>query len=517
MIENKLINKNASLLLVTSIGLACLYLVVRKNNKKKDGFKDIPSVSSIRWPIVGHLLSMGSSPFKQIDEWYKKTGPIFKLDVGNQPWVVVCDSDMAYKLLVLSANTTSSRPYHRFLTETFSKKNRGLIFSEQGDTFKNNRKIIINLLKPNSIDRYAEVTNFEADELVNRLSKAAEKGEAINPVHDLKLASTNIVFHVAFGRRIDSVDDPLYKDVINITYESVLFGGATGDLGTFFPLLSYLNGPLGLDKAAEDWNKKRDKVYKRLINDAIQSDGPSLAKDLLKEMNAKMISEEDHICLLNDLTNAGLETTANAIHWAMSILSQNLECQAKLAKEFDDWKLKNPSRDVPNFHQDRESFQYSICVQKEILRLRPPAPIGMQHYCTEDTVVDEYMIPKGTTLIYYLNSAQRNPKIYPDPDVFKPERFIGRTEKMSDSSNANNAERDHFAFGWGRRKCPGIYLAELELFNFYVRFFSKYTVEPELDSNGKPKILNSMEYVEEGLASAPAHPFVRIVPRQKQK
>lgn len=60
----------------------------------------------------------------------------------------------------------------------------------------------------------------------------------------------------------------------------------------------------------------------------------------------------------------------------------------------------------------------------ESLRIRPSAPLGAPHCTKEDTTILGYQIPAGTPILTNLLSAQLNPTAFPDPEVFKPERFL---------------------------------------------------------------------------------------------
>jgi cytochrome P450 len=49
---------------------------------------------------------------------------------------------------------------------------------------------------------------------------------------------------------------------------------------------------------------------------------------------------------------------------------------------------------------------------------------GVPHYALEDLEIDGFAIPKGSTILSNLYDVMRDPKLFEDPDVFMPERFI---------------------------------------------------------------------------------------------
>lgn len=72
------------------------------------------------------------------------------------------------------------------------------------------------------------------------------------------------------------------------------------------------------------------------------------------------------------------------------------------------------------------------------------------------TVIIGYHIPANTTLIPNHWAIHLDQRLYPDPENFNPDRFI-RNGKLVGISLA---ERGHFSYGFGRRICPGMYIAD---------------------------------------------------------
>ena len=79
-----------------------------------------------------------------------------------------------------------------------------------------------------------------------------------------------------------------------------------------------------------------------------------------------------------------------------------------------------------------------------------------------------------------------DPERYPEPHLFKPERFIGH--KLSASEEAALADpykRAHFSFGGGRRICPGMHVAERSMFINIVRLLWGFNIDFKRDDNGQ--------------------------------
>lgn len=75
---------------------------------------------------------------------------------------------------------------------------------------------------------------------------------------------------------------------------------------------------------------------------------------------------------------------------------------------------------------------------------------------------------------------------YPHPNEFQPERFINHTLSASAYANSSNADqRDHFAYGGGKRICVGLHLAERSLFNMVSRLLHAFEILPPVDDKGR--------------------------------
>ncbi|KAI0759798.1 cytochrome P450 [Irpex lacteus] len=93
---------------------------------------------------------------------------------------------------------------------------------------------------------------------------------------------------------------------------------------------------------------------------------------------------------------------------------------------------------------------YTQAVVREILRWRPPAPLGLPHAMTEDSWFKGYFIPKGSFVLANVWDSS----VYADPDVFRPGRFLDFSGKLQ-AESASGTHNGHSTFGFGKRICPG--------------------------------------------------------------
>ncbi|KAF9236656.1 cytochrome P450 [Melanogaster broomeanus] len=95
--------------------------------------------------------------------------------------------------------------------------------------------------------------------------------------------------------------------------------------------------------------------------------------------------------------------------------------------------------------QDREQLPYISALVLELLRWFVIVPLGITHVTTEDDVYEGYWIPKGTYIFPNMWKMMHDPEVYPDPFLFKPERFA------PGEGQAPEADPHNGIFGFGRR------------------------------------------------------------------
>ncbi|KAI9282560.1 cytochrome P450 [Sporodiniella umbellata] len=255
--------------------------------------------------------------------------------------------------------------------------------------WRNNRKAVVNSLKPVPSDKFTPTIVFEFKELINRLQEKIKKEKVINPWRDIQLSIINTQISLLANERMNDIKDPQFEALSKIVTENAYYVGNFSDFSLFFPYLSGVDILSGKRKTMQLHQESRKKVFEKLIKSTLESQAPSLIKDLysMKDKD-QSINEDDIFVLFGDLLVAGTETPVNSIHWALAVLSVYPEIQDKVIKEIDDWKAQNPTKEYPDFQEDRESFLYSVCVQKEVLRFRPPVPFTVPRSCSKDIVVN---------------------------------------------------------------------------------------------------------------------------------
>jgi cytochrome P450 len=108
--------------------------------------------------------------------------------------------------------------------------------------------------------------------------------------------------------------------------------------------------------------------------------------------------------------------TANALNFQVYLLAKYQQIQKKLREE-----IKETVKDF-NFN-DIDKVQYLSCVIKESLRLFPPVAKIPIKLTSQDTVLGDFFIPKGSLVDVSIYDIHRDPTYYDNPNDFIPERW----------------------------------------------------------------------------------------------
>ena len=179
---------------------------------------------------------------------------------------------------------------------------------------------------------------------------------------------------------------------------------------------------------------------------------------------------------------AGYETVANALSWTWYLLSQNPDCESRMRVEIDrELQGRTP------VYEDTPRLRYVEMVLAESMRLYPPA-WAMGRYARNDFQLGDYFLPAKTTVLISQFVVHRDPRFFPNPLRFDPERFTAEAK-------ARRTKFTYFPFGAGFRQCIGESFAWMEgvlvlatlAQRWKLRLVPEHRVEPEPLITLRPK------------------------------
>ena len=150
---------------------------------------------------------------------------------------------------------------------------------------------------------------------------------------------------------------------------------------------------------------------------------------------------------------AGHETSASTMAWMVAHLAADPGAWRRLREE----ALGAPG--LPRSPKELRDFPYAEAVFREALRLHPP--VGHDARRTiEEIELDGHVIPSGENVTIPILLLSRDPELYPEPDAFRPERWLGRAAGLTPTEMVQ--------FGGGAHFCLGYHLAWMEVVQFAV-------------------------------------------------
>ncbi|KAK1325242.1 Cytochrome P450 71A1 [Acorus calamus] len=153
--------------------------------------------------------------------------------------------------------------------------------------------------------------------------------------------------------------------------------------------------------------------------------------------------------------SAGTDTSFALLDWTMAELMRNQKAMKKVQDE-----IRCIMKDKTKIEEsDIAKMAYLYAVIKETLRLHPPATMLLPRESMKEAIIRGYRVPAKTTVMVNAWAIGRDPKLWEDPEEFRPERFL------NSSIDFKGNDFQLIPFGSGRRICPGMQfaMAEVEL------------------------------------------------------
>ncbi|KAB5591583.1 Transcription elongation regulator 1 [Ceratobasidium theobromae] len=475
------------------------------------------------YPIIGQLLSAPRSlehlGYKRMSEKLKSV-PTADFQFLGKTVIVVHSSQAVNDLLDKSSLIYSDRTRSTMLA---SKKllnwSSASAFSSAGPAFREFRRIVNTWLNKNASTAFHDRQVFQTRQLLRRLlgfDGIIVSSESLEPeLYRLTAAS---IIGAIYGYEVTSLDDPFVtgvRQVVEILLKSLL---PTHFLVNLIPSLVHLPSWL----PGMSW-KVKAKGWRKIKEDVIESTyqwtrtqmangtaGPSLLRSILEErsQSGEDISNEQMAAIKQiglTLFAAGTDTlqTANTLTVFLMAMLLFPDTQRKAQNEID--QVIGPDR-LPEM-SDLPRLPYLANLVQELLRWQPILPLGKKPANATSSIPSSREITKIMQSLGNVWAMSRDQTVYKDPERFDPDRFLDLSVPQVS------------AFGWGRRKCPGIHYAESLLFISIASILATFDIGRVKDAQGR-NTLPSVEDTPGGMfyfkffrmAAVPPPPGVMFVP-----
>ncbi|CAI5472423.1 unnamed protein product [Closterium sp. Yama58-4] len=227
--------------------------------------------------------------------------------------------------------------------------------------------------------------------------------------------------------------------------------------------------------------------------------GERVMVDALLEMEGEgedRVTRKHMMLLCMDMMNAGTDTTAKTVEWALAELARHPDVLERLQAEVDAAYAKpaaaaaaaaaaeetNAKQGAENASLPVQEMPYLQAVIKETLRHHPPVPLLIPHVTTASVYLGGYTIPPNTIIQINGWGLAHDPKVWTNPDGFDPSRFLGPS-----APDVTGQDFSVLPFGSGRRGCVGLNLGmdlSARMLANFIRRFSLKLPEDVVKSGG---------------------------------
>lgn len=461
-------------------------------------------------PIIGNILDIPKrSSWVTYARWAQQYGDIISLKVLGQTIVILNTPQVARNLFEKRSSIYSDRP--AFPAFEMMNLNFNLSVKRYGNSWKIGRNMIDHSFRQSTSMAYRPMQMREVQRFLRNIVHRPD--DVIDYCRQLTAA---IIMSVTYGYKTTEPRDhfvELAEDAVERAIAAML-PGAT--IINTFPTLRHLPAwlpGLGLKREAiRKWQQVQETIDApfEFAKGEIKkgSAEPSMVDECFASFSDTGLTEtEEHILKEVAATTylAGTDTMTSAISCLFKALTLYPDVQRRAQEELD--TVIGRER-LPTF-DDRPQLPYVEAVCQELRRWRPVAPMALPHTTIEDDVYEGYFIPKGSQVLANVWAMFQNPAAYPDPDTFHPERFLSPEGTLVDDPALKAA------FGFGRRVCPGRFLADATIWAAVASVLSVFTICKAKDVEGRDIPVDDA-LTDHGLICHPTPFLFSIVPRDAQ-
>ncbi|CAM0912128.1 unnamed protein product [Alopecurus aequalis] len=409
-------------------------------------------------PLIGSLHLLGDQPHRSLARLAKTHGPLMSLRLGAVTTVIVSSPDIAREFLQKHDAVFATR----YVSDALGDHARNSVaWLPRGPQWHSLRKIMTTeLFAPHRLDALQGLRSDKVRELAAHIDRLASDGAAVDVGRVAFTTSLNLVSRTIFSKDLTRLDDHGRSKEFQVLVAEIMECAGCPNVSDFFPALARvdlqgLRRRLGRmfarlhvvfdaevdrrlrEREDGETRKERDDFLDLLLDVAARDGGKAgLDRDTLRS-------------LFTDLFVAGSDTSSTTVEWAMAELLRNPSSMGKAHEELAQVIGSRKNVEESNI----EKLPYLQAVVKETFRIHPTLPLLLPRQAQKTVSIAGYTVPHGARVLVNVWAMGRDEDIWPEPDKFMPERFLGR------NVDYRGGDFELLPFGAGRRVCPGMPLA----------------------------------------------------------
>ncbi|THV05395.1 cytochrome P450 [Dendrothele bispora CBS 962.96] len=410
-------------------------------------------------PIVGNIFDMPSeNAWVTFAKWGEVYGDISSITVFGQTIVVLNSARAAFELLDKKSSIYSDRPVLQMGGELIGWKNTLALMPYASKRFRRYRRLFHNLIGSQAtIGQYYPVQELETHRFLRRVLTSSEDLQD----HIRKTAGA-IIFRISHGYEVKECNDPFVR-LADLATEQFSVATAPGQfLVDSIPALRHIPDwfpGAGFKITAKAWASTLLEMVEQPHNFVKQqvASGTAAKSFTSSLLESKQLTDEEEFDLkwsAASLYSGAADTIVSVIYTFFLAMTLYPEVAKKAQAEID--AVVGSDR-LPTL-ADRSYLPYIEALVKEVFRWNVVTPLAVAHRASQDDFHDGYFIPEGAIILPNIWKMTHDEQTYSDPMEFKPERFLANDGRKVETDPRETV------FGFGRRICPGMHLADASAF-----------------------------------------------------
>ncbi|XP_078503772.1 24-hydroxycholesterol 7-alpha-hydroxylase isoform X1 [Lissotriton helveticus] len=395
-------------------------------------------------PWFGAAFELGRAPLEFIEQARAKHGPVFTvLAAGNRMTFVFDEEGVAAFLTSKQVDFQQAVQKPVQYTASITKEN----FYKGHDGI---HEIMKSRLSKSNLHLYTKNLSEELHEHMKSLGP-----EGTLDLYDLvRQVMYPAVVNTLFGKGIC----PTSKSKIKEFKEHFQTFDEGFEHGSQLP-----------DFLLRNWSKSKHwllGVFENVVKDAERTrpsdhNSKTLLQHLLDTLKGNSTHNNSMLLLWASQANANPIT-----FWSLAFIISDPSVYKRVMEEISLAFDKKGKENIEISEADLQALPFTKSCVLEAIRLRAPGAIARK--VVQPLKIDDYIVPAGDMLMLSPYWMHRNPKYFPEPEMFKPERW-----------KKANLEKNAFlggfmAFGGGRYQCPGRWFALMEIHLVVVSILYKF-------------------------------------------
>ncbi|OAA62432.1 cytochrome p450 monooxygenase [Niveomyces insectorum RCEF 264] len=484
--------------------LLCLFLYAAVHRSRRPPYP-LPPGPPGRF-LVGNLGQV-SEDHPELDymRWGKEyNSDVIHIKVLGQHMICLNSVEAATELLDRRGANYCDRP--RFTLFEVMGWGLTLTFLRWGPQFKLHRSLFQKTFTQSNVKVFRPLQLHEARKAVRTLLARPDSYEETT-----LLLTTSVIFRIAFGQEITDAASP-YCAMAAAANDATTNGGIAGtSLVDVCPPARFL--PDWLNPSAPLRHARRSRAAIRTIHEvpwaaslkAIEA-GTAPPSSFMRTHYERLqesrrtgtpteLTERDIKGATGAVFIAGGNSTWSTVLSNLLFLTKYPAIQRAIQRELDavlgvarqetgetgeinGADTATPGR-LPTF-DDRPHLPRLDRFMQEVLRTLPMNPLVIPHKSLREDEYRGMRIPAGSIVFANTTAMASNPRVYRDPAVFDPDRYA-RAEDGGRGEPYPNGN-----FGFGRRKCPGNFLAMATVYVFLATLLAVFDVDKVIGPDGAP-------------------------------